>query len=702
MRRLYSIIVCIIVCQSLYAQSGNLEDFVSIREAMSVVAYRRYHPAVTYEEMSEVIATIAKRYGYREEDFLDGVGTCSIWQYIRGGHVTKVINGEDYFIPDNKTRACTFSIFDCDGIETIEYDETSISVEMRLYNDLQYKKLMQQLVDIGFKYKKYDKNCSQRIYEYQSYEVGIYEGTSRGHKYWEFSVRLNLREYGTTKNYTFADSSMIHNFKIKVDYPVKGDPVFLRRVRTFIMEALEPDILDNSPIGRYSGNTDDPYALINYYGKKRASSLKDNYVSGESANEETIYICKVGENDHYISLQVDRGLTWTSRPYGLHYGATFRKSDGKRLHVIANPDNSQFKELLSNDIYFESRDYFSDEYKNNLPMPKYEPFLIQSGVRFIYQKYEIGLGAAGVVKGDSPYASIWPYLSDEVKEVLNVNDNPNIKMLSVQTSNTGNSVKSNHVSEPTKVYDLVDEMPQFPGGPHAMFEYLSKNIKYPVVAEENGVQGRVIVTFIVESDGSVTNTKVVKSVDPSLDKEALRVVKSMPHWIPGRQNGSAVRVQYTVPVTFKLEESSQQKQINFQSQNGNTIRPQTTTSSTGPVDIKTIERRLHEILTAVIKENKSNWLLYFSEKYQTDYKKACKKADLEGGEYPRIWWAESDDDPNQFSIKSVKVLSGDIAYSDLALIGDLYTGTFEVILKKENGNWVIDKVTQKGFEYLNL
>ena len=107
--------------------------------------------------------------------------------------------------------------------------------------------------------------------------------------------------------------------------------------------------------------------------------------------------------------------------------------------------------------------------------------------------------------------------------------------------------------EETKVFDVVEQMPQFPGGPNALFEYLSKNIKYPVVAEENGIQGRVIVTFVVERDGSITDVKVVKSVDPSLDKEAQRVVKSMPKWIPGKQNGSPVRVKYTVPVTFKLQ-----------------------------------------------------------------------------------------------------------------------------------------------------
>ena len=107
--------------------------------------------------------------------------------------------------------------------------------------------------------------------------------------------------------------------------------------------------------------------------------------------------------------------------------------------------------------------------------------------------------------------------------------------------------------EETKVFDVVEQMPSFPGGPSALMQYLSSNIKYPVVAEENGVQGRVVCTFVVERDGSITDVRVIKSVDPSLDKEAVRVVKGMPRWIPGKQNGSAVRVKYTVPVTFRLQ-----------------------------------------------------------------------------------------------------------------------------------------------------
>ena len=107
--------------------------------------------------------------------------------------------------------------------------------------------------------------------------------------------------------------------------------------------------------------------------------------------------------------------------------------------------------------------------------------------------------------------------------------------------------------EETKVFDVVEQMPSFPGGDAELMKYLSTHIKYPVVAEENGIQGRVIATFVVERDGSSTDVKVIKSVDPSLDKEAMRVLKSMPKWIPGKQNGSSVRVRYTVPVTFRLQ-----------------------------------------------------------------------------------------------------------------------------------------------------
>ena len=107
--------------------------------------------------------------------------------------------------------------------------------------------------------------------------------------------------------------------------------------------------------------------------------------------------------------------------------------------------------------------------------------------------------------------------------------------------------------EESKVFDVVEQMPEFPGGQAALLKWITEHIKYPAVAEENGIQGRVIATFVVERDGSVTDVQVARGVDPSLDKEAIRVLKQMPRWNPGKQNGAPVRVKYTVPVTFKLQ-----------------------------------------------------------------------------------------------------------------------------------------------------
>ena len=107
--------------------------------------------------------------------------------------------------------------------------------------------------------------------------------------------------------------------------------------------------------------------------------------------------------------------------------------------------------------------------------------------------------------------------------------------------------------EENKVFDIVEQQPLFPGGPAALMKYLSENTKYPVVAQENGVQGRVTVQLVVEKDGSISDVHVLRGVDPSLDKEAVRVVKSMPRWTPGKQNGITVRVNYRVPVLFRLQ-----------------------------------------------------------------------------------------------------------------------------------------------------
>ena len=104
------------------------------------------------------------------------------------------------------------------------------------------------------------------------------------------------------------------------------------------------------------------------------------------------------------------------------------------------------------------------------------------------------------------------------------------------------------------IFVVVESMPEFPGGQQALFKYLADNVKYPVIAQENGIQGRVICQFVVNKDGSIVDVVAVRSSgEPSLDKEAIRVIQSMPKWKPGKQRGKPVRVKYTVPVNFRLQ-----------------------------------------------------------------------------------------------------------------------------------------------------
>lgn len=108
------------------------------------------------------------------------------------------------------------------------------------------------------------------------------------------------------------------------------------------------------------------------------------------------------------------------------------------------------------------------------------------------------------------------------------------------------------VSDKEKVYQVVEQQPSFPGGREELFKYLAYNVRYPIDAAKNKIEGRVLVTFVVEHDGSISNVNVANSVYPSLDKESIRVVSGMPKWIPGKANGKTVRVKYTIPITFRL------------------------------------------------------------------------------------------------------------------------------------------------------
>ncbi len=151
----------------------------------------------------------------------------------------------------------------------------------------------------------------------------------------------------------------------------------------------------------------------------------------------------------------------------------------------------------------------------------------------------------------------------EVVEVLNVVENNKVTAsISIDSEDDKNKVLeviSAPVAAPIEepddqvVFQVVETMPSFPGGENALFAFLSQNVKYPVIAQENGIQGRVICQFVINKDGSIVEVEVVRSVDASLDREAIRVIKSMPKWTPGKQRGKSVRVKYTLPVNFKLQ-----------------------------------------------------------------------------------------------------------------------------------------------------
>lgn len=137
----------------------------------------------------------------------------------------------------------------------------------------------------------------------------------------------------------------------------------------------------------------------------------------------------------------------------------------------------------------------------------------------------------------------------DIEEDIMVSPEDNVEWVDID--NEVDIIVEEEPEEP-EVFMVVEDMPEFPGGTAALMQYLQKNIKYPAICRENNIQGRVLVTFIVNKDGAVVEPEVVKSVNPSLDKEALRVISTMPKWKPGSQRGKPVRVKYTVPVNFRL------------------------------------------------------------------------------------------------------------------------------------------------------
>jgi TonB family protein len=159
------------------------------------------------------------------------------------------------------------------------------------------------------------------------------------------------------------------------------------------------------------------------------------------------------------------------------------------------------------------------------------------------------------------------FLDDKLKISGEADDLERIKKLmdgsrefSLETDSIGNLllVKKEAVTPKTldteeQIFFIVEDMPEFPGGEPELRKFIANNIEYPAIAQEKGIQGRVYVTFVVDKNGEVANARIARGVDPSLDKEALRVVNSLPKWTPGKQRGEAVNVSYTVPINFALQ-----------------------------------------------------------------------------------------------------------------------------------------------------
>ena len=167
-----------------------------------------------------------------------------------------------------------------------------------------------------------------------------------------------------------------------------------------------------------------------------------------------------------------------------------------------------------------------------------------------------------ITEQEQPKQAPPPPEAPKAEEVLNIIENDSqVEESTVQASDdtqaavevkyTPVEVEEEEVDE-QQIFQVVEENPEFPGGMKECMKFLNNNIKYPQISQENGVQGRVIIQFVVNADGTIVDPVVVRGVDPYLDKEALRVIKLMPKWKPGKQRGKAVRVRYTQPVLFRL------------------------------------------------------------------------------------------------------------------------------------------------------
>ena len=236
--------------------------------------------------------------------------------------------------------------------------------------------------------------------------------------------------------------------------------------------------------------------------------------------------------------------------YGMYKADKERAENERIAELIANIEQQQFEELQAElDIPEEEENQMEQE--EEIPEPEEEEALAEEILNtekfteFLVQKDED-------VKEEVKSA-------DEVKDTStalgSVNFDQGTDDLNIVREHKNEVIVEEKapVVEETKVFTSVEQMPQFPGGEAELLKWISTHIKYPAIAMENNVQGKVVVQFVVTRDGSIGEVKIARGKDPDLDKEAMRVVKTLPKFIPGKMNGQAVNVWYTLPINFKLQ-----------------------------------------------------------------------------------------------------------------------------------------------------
>lgn len=236
--------------------------------------------------------------------------------------------------------------------------------------------------------------------------------------------------------------------------------------------------------------------------------------------------------------------------YGMYKADKERAENERIAELIASIEQQQFDELQAElDIPEEEENQMEQE--EEIPEPEEEEALAEEILNtekfteFLVQKDED-------VKEEVKSA-------DEVKDTStalgSVNFDQGTDDLNIVREHKNEVIVEEKapVVEETKVFTSVEQMPQFPGGEAELLKWISNHIKYPAIAMENNVQGKVVVQFVVTRDGSIGEVKIARGKDPDLDKEAMRVVKTLPKFIPGKMNGQAVNVWYTLPINFKLQ-----------------------------------------------------------------------------------------------------------------------------------------------------